>query len=137
MLESSERKSRQEKRDKERLETITDAYKEAERLRREAAAIEAVVKEKERVIAEEEEKESDRLRKIAEEEAKEHLERLQVIEEQENERAKRRKVAEIEDQTEFERLWRLKYTELYGGNILGNDLGNSFLDESIVGHTDQ
>lgn len=76
MQEVAERRERYAKRDKERLDTITEAYKEAERLRREAAAIEAVVKEKERVIAEEEEKESDRLRKIAEEEAKEHLERL-------------------------------------------------------------
>jgi len=74
---------------------------------------------------------------MAEEEAKEHLERLQVIEEQEGERTKRRRIAEIEDQTEFERLWRLKYTELYGGNILGNDLGSSFEDETIVGFSDQ
>jgi len=76
MSEYLERKEKYQKRDKDRLDTITEAYKEAERLRREAAAIEAVVKEKERVIAEEEEKESDKLRKIAEEEAKEHLERL-------------------------------------------------------------
>lgn len=51
---------------------------------------------------------------------------------------KRRKLAEIESQTEFERLWRLRYTELYGGTILGNQIGanDSFLDESIDGFTD-
>lgn len=64
-----ERKEKYQIRDKQRLDKITEAYKEAERLRREAAAIEAVVKEEERIIAEEEERECERLRKIAEEEA--------------------------------------------------------------------
>ena len=71
---------------------------------------------------------------MAQEEASEHLQRLAIIEEQEADRTRRRKLAEIESQTEFERLWRLKYTELYGGSILGT---LNIADESLMGFNDE
>ena len=48
--------------------------------------------------------------------------RLKVIEEEDNERQRRKKMAEIESQTEFERMWRLKYAELYADQlVIAND----------------
>jgi len=63
-------------------------------LRREAAAIEAAQREQARVIAEEEEREANRLRLIAEEEAETLLNRLKIIEEKESDRKRRRQQAE-------------------------------------------
>jgi hypothetical protein len=51
---------------------------------------------------------------IAEEEAEKLLDRLQIIEEQESERQRSKNLAAIDNQTEFQRLWRIKYSELYG-----------------------
>lgn len=50
---------------------------------------------------------------------------------------KRKKLAEIENQTEFERLWRLKYTELYGDSLLPTGVGSSFVEELADGHTEE
>lgn len=45
-----------------------------------------------------------------------------MIEEEDNERQRRKKMAEIESQTEFERMWRLKYAELYADQlVIAND----------------
>jgi hypothetical protein len=63
---------------------------------------------------EEQEREAERMRMHAEEEAEELLDRLQIIEEQESDRQRRKNLAEIDNQTEFQRLWRIKYSELYG-----------------------
>ena len=60
---------------------------------------------------------------IAEEEAEQLLDRLQVIEEQESDRQRRKNLAEIDNQTEFQRLWRIKYSELYGDQIFADTFG--------------
>ena len=107
-------RKKMELQDNERMKSSSKAYEEADRLRREAAAIEAAEKEKDRVLLEEQEKEAERMRLHAEEEAEQLLDRLQVIEEQESDRQRSKNLAEIDNQTEFQRLWRIKYSELYG-----------------------
>ena len=109
-----------------RIKGSQAAHEEAERLRREAAKIEADEREKARVIAEEEEREANRLRLVAEEEAETLINRLKIIEEQESERQRRRQQAESLRQTEFERMWREQYAELY------NDQFNVNLDDSMT-----
>jgi len=78
------------------------------------------------VIAEEEEKEGNRLRLMAEEEAEQLLNRLKIIEEQESERQRRRQQAESLQQTEFERIWREQYGEIY------NDEFNGHMNDSMT-----
>ena len=83
------------------MKSSSKAYEEADRLRREAAAIEAAEKEKDRVLLEEQEKEAERMRLHAEEEAEQLLDRLQIIEEQESDRQRSKNLADIDNQTEF------------------------------------
>ena len=63
------------------------------------------------------------MRLLAEEEAETLLDRLQIIEELESERQRRKNLADIDNQTEFQRLWRIKYSELYGDQIFADTFG--------------
>lgn len=72
------------------MKHIKQSEEEINKLRKDSALIEAAEKERAKVIAETDEKESQRLKKLAEEEAEQLLLRLKLIEEEEAERQKRR-----------------------------------------------
>ena len=69
-------RKKMELQDNDRMKSSSKAYEEADRLRREAAAIEAAEKEKDRVLLEEQDREAERMRLHAEEEAEQLLDRL-------------------------------------------------------------
>lgn len=125
-------RKKMELQDQDRFESSRKANEEAERLRREAAAIEAAEKEKDRVLLEDQEREAERMRMLAEEEAEVLLDRLQIIEEQESDRQRRHNLAEIDNQTEFQRLWRIKYSELYGDQIFADTFGDATMETSMM-----
>jgi hypothetical protein len=72
------------------------------------------------------------MRMLAEEEAEVLLDRLQIIEEQESDRQRRHNLAEIDNQTEFQRLWRIKYSELYGDQIFADTFGDATMETSMM-----
>ena len=90
------------------------------------------MKERAQIIVVESNKDDKRLKELAEQEAKQILINLKLIEEQEKLRQKKKKLAEIEQQTEFERTWRLNYAELYANQFNFGDNENPFESDNNV-----
>jgi len=78
------------------LKHIKQSEDEINKLKKDSAMIENAEKERAKIIADTDEKESNKLKKLAEDEAEQLLLRLKLIEEEEEERQKRRQMAEIE-----------------------------------------